>query len=140
MEAPRPGALARKISETTVRRLSLYLRLARLTSREELDAFEEELEDRFGEEPDEAAILLRIANVRTLARDADIAKVDAGPSAIAFTPRSDLTKKAIAEAGLVAKNGRLLLEASIASPLDRLARTEKVLRQLVRPARRSSSS
>jgi transcription-repair coupling factor (superfamily II helicase) len=113
-------------------RLSLYLRLARLTSREELNAFEEELVDRFGEEPEEAAILLRIANVRTLARDADIAKVDAGPSAIAFTRRSELAKRTIVAAGLVAKNGRLLLEASIASPVERLARTEKTLRQLVR--------
>jgi transcription-repair coupling factor (superfamily II helicase) len=111
-------------------RLSLYLRLARLTTRAELDAFEEELVDRFGEEPEEAAILLRIANVRTLARDADIAKVDAGPGAIAFTPRSEMTKRSIAAAGLVAKNGRMLLEASIAAPLDRLARMEKVLRLL----------
>ncbi len=112
-------------------RLSLYLRLARLTSREELNAFEDELIDRFGKEPDEAATLLRIASVRALARDADIAKVDAGPNAIAFTPRSDLTKKSIAEAGLVAKNGRLILEAAIESPAGRLVRAEKVLKQLV---------
>ena len=111
-------------------RLSLYLRLARLTSRIELDAFEEELVDRFGEEPGEAAILLRIANLRTLARDANIAKVDAGPSAIAFTPRGDMSKRALADAGLVAKNGRLLLETSIASSVERLAQAEKRLRQL----------
>jgi transcription-repair coupling factor (superfamily II helicase) len=111
-------------------RLSLYLRLARLTTREELDAFEDELIDRFGEEPDEAATLLRIANVRTMARNADIAKVDGGPSAIAFTQRSEKTKKAVAEAGLVAKNERLLLQASIPEPVGRLAATEKVLKQL----------
>lgn len=113
-------------------RLSLYLRLARLTTRAELDAFEEELVDRFGEEPEEARILLRIANVRTLARDADIARIDAGPGAIALTPRSEVTKRAIAAAGLTAKNGRLLLEEAIPSAADRLARTEKLLRQLVR--------
>jgi transcription-repair coupling factor (superfamily II helicase) len=111
-------------------RLSLYLRLARLTSRTELDAFEEELVDRFGPEPPEAAMLLRIANARVLARKADIAKVDAGPSAIAFTSRNEMTKRAAAAAGLLPKNGRLLLEASIASPLDRLVRIEKVLGQL----------
>jgi transcription-repair coupling factor (superfamily II helicase) len=115
-------------------RLSLYLRLARLTTRAELDAFEDELVDRFGEEPEEARILLRIANVRSLARDADIAKIDAGPGAIAFTPRSEMTKRAISASGLTAKNGRLLLEEAIASPADRLARTEKQLRQLVRRA------
>jgi transcription-repair coupling factor (superfamily II helicase) len=116
-------------------RLALYLRLARLMSRAELDAFEEELVDRFGPEPPEAATLLRIANARVLARKADIAKVDAGPSAIAFTPRVEMKRRATA-AGLIAKNGRLLLEASIASPLDRLARAEKVLRLLPKAPRR----
>lgn len=116
------------IPETDTR-LSLYLRLARLMSRTELDAFEDELVDRFGTEPPEAAMLLRIANARVLARKADVAKVDAGPSAIAFTPRSPMARRAAA-AGLRAKNDRLLLEASIASPVDRLARAEKVLRLL----------
>jgi transcription-repair coupling factor (superfamily II helicase) len=74
--------------------------------------------------------LLRIANVRTLARVANIAKVDGGPTAIAFAPRVEPTKKAIAEAGLLARNGRLILEEAIADPLDRLARVEKVLGQL----------
>ncbi len=111
-------------------RLSLYLRLARLVSRAELDAFEDELVDRFGKEPEEAATLLRIANVRVMLRDAKWAKVDAGPNAIAFTPRVDPTKKAIAEAGLVAKNDRLLLQESIHEPMQRLARIEKLLRQL----------
>jgi transcription-repair coupling factor (superfamily II helicase) len=113
------------IPETDTR-LSLYLRLARLTSGAELDAFEDELVDRFGKEPPDGAILLRIANARVRARKAGIAKVEAGPSAIAFTPRRAMTRRAAA-AGLRARNGRLVLEASIASPVDRLARTEKVL-------------
>lgn len=120
-------------------RLSLYLRLARLTSRAELDAFEDELIDRFGAEPEAAAILLRIAGLRTLARDADIAKVDAGPNAIALTPRGELTKRAIADAGLAARNGRLLLDAAIALPAERLARAEKVLKQLAGTRKRQAS-
>jgi transcription-repair coupling factor (superfamily II helicase) len=113
------------IPETDTR-LSLYLRLARLASHAELDAFEDELIDRFGAEPPEASVLLRIANARVLARRADIAKVDAGPGAIAFTPRSDMGRRAKA-AGLREANGRLLLEEAIASPTDRLKRVEKVL-------------
>jgi transcription-repair coupling factor (superfamily II helicase) len=113
------------IPETDTR-LSLYLRLARLTSRIELDAFEDELVDRFGAEPPEASVLLRIANARVMARRADVAKVDAGPSAIAFTPRSNLGRKARA-AGLREANDRLLLVEAIASPMDRLKRVEKVL-------------
>lgn len=116
------------IPETDTR-LSLHLRLARLTSHAELGAFEDELIDRFGEEPPEASTLLRMANVRVLARQADIARIDAGPEAIAFTPRGNLGRRA-AQAGLRASNGRFLLEKPIASPIDRLARIEKVLRAL----------
>jgi transcription-repair coupling factor (superfamily II helicase) len=102
-------------------------------SRAELDAFEEELVDRFGAEPPEATVLLRIAKARVLARRAEIAKVDAGPGAIAFTPRLDMGKRALA-AGLRASNGRLILEASLALASDRLAHTEKVLTLLARKA------
>jgi transcription-repair coupling factor (superfamily II helicase) len=112
-------------------RLSLYLRLARLTSGSELAAFEDELIDRFGEEPAEARMLLRIANVRVLLRKANMAKLDAGPTAIAFTPRVSPTRKAIAGAGLEVKNGRLWLNETITEPEVRLARAERVLRQLV---------
>lgn len=116
------------IPETDTR-LSLYLRLARLTSRAELDAFEDELIDRFGEEPPEAAMLLRMANARVLARQADIARIDAGPGAIAFTPRGKLGRR-VAQAGLRESNGRFLLEKPIPSPVDRLTRIEKTLRIL----------
>ncbi len=123
------------IPETDTR-LSLYLRLARLMSRTELDAFEDELVDRFGAEPPEASMLLRIANARVLARKADVAKVEAGSQAIAFTPRSEMTRRAVA-AGLRARNGRLFLETSLASPLDRLARAEKVLGLLSKARKRA---
>ena len=118
-------------------RLSLYLRLARLDARSDLDAFESELVDRFGEEPDEATTLLRMANLRVMMREANLAKVDAGPNAIAFTPRVEPTKKAVAEAGLVARNGRLILEEAIAKPADRLARIEAVVRMLAKARKRS---
>ncbi|HVY90378.1 MAG TPA: helicase-related protein, partial [Hyphomonadaceae bacterium] len=116
------------IPETDTR-LSLYLRLARLTSRAELDAFEEELVDRFGAEPSEARILLRLANARIMARQANIGRVDAGPAAIAFSPRNGGGKHAKA-AGLIAKGERLLLEKSIEAPIDRLTQVERTLRIL----------
>ena len=117
------------IPETDTR-LSLYLRLARLTSRTELDAFEDELIDRFGEEPPEASTLLRMANLRVLARRADIARIDAGPEAIAFTPRGKLGRKA-AQAGLRESNNRYLLVKAIPTPLGRIAQIEKVLAKLI---------
>ncbi len=119
-------------------RLSLYLRLARLTTRDELKAFEEELIDRFGKEPEEAATLLRLASLRGLMRDAGIAKVEAGPSAIAFTPRAELSKRAADAAGVVVRNGRLILEASISAPIERLKRVEETLSRLPKERKKAA--
>ena len=82
----------------------------------------------------QAVLVKRVNGEKTIA---DIAKIDAGPTAIAFTPRTEPTKKAIAEAGLVSRNGRLILEAAIDSPADRLTRAEKTLKQLVGTRKRS---
>ena len=50
-----------------VERLNLYRRLADLESQPEIDAFREELEDRFGPAPDAIDTLLRLAAMRPLA-------------------------------------------------------------------------
>ncbi len=107
-------------------RVGLYIRLARLTDLSQLEAFEDELADRFGELPAEAQRLLAIARVHVLARAAGIEKIDAGPAAIAFTPRG----KVRAPSGLEEKNGRLLLKEAIDDPLERLGRIEAVLSEL----------
>jgi transcription-repair coupling factor (superfamily II helicase) len=67
-------------------RLGLYRRLSKLTSREEIDAFGAELQDRFGALPQEVADLLEIVEIKALCRRAGIAQVDAGPkgATIAF--------------------------------------------------------
>ena len=60
-----------------------------------------------------------------LARAASIEKIDAGPAAIAFTPRG----KVSASPGLEEKNGRLILKEAIEAPLERVARVlERVAR------------
>jgi transcription-repair coupling factor (superfamily II helicase) len=102
-------------------RLALYVRLSRLIEESEIDAFEEELIDRFGPLPDAAGALMTHARLRLAARVACVGRVDAGPSAIALTPRSNFSADA-ARHGLIAKNDRLLLvEATEAGQrLDRL--------------------
>lgn len=110
-------------------RVGLYGRLARLTELPALDLFEQELGDRFGELPEAAARLIGIARVRLLARLIGIEKIDAGPAAIALSPRSGVTLEASA-AGLEQKDGRLLLKERIDDPADRLARLEQVLADL----------
>ncbi|MCA1199256.1 DEAD/DEAH box helicase [Sphingomonas sp. R647] len=102
-------------------RLTLYVRLSRLTREAEIDAFEEELIDRFGPLPNAAADLMAHSRLRLAARTACVARVDAGPSAIALTPRRDFSADA-ARHGLTAKNDRLVLLEAIDEP----ARAERV--------------
>lgn len=110
-------------------RVALYGRLARIGDLAQLEAFEAELVDRFGELPDEAAALIATARVRALARAAGIARIDAGPAAIALTPRSE-TRLDAAAAGLVEKGDRLLLQGAFDDPAARLARVEALLSDL----------
>jgi transcription-repair coupling factor (superfamily II helicase) len=90
-------------------RLGLYVRLARTSDQADLDALEEELVDRFGPLPPAAQELVMAARIAILARHAQVARIDAGPAAIALTPRSE--GMAVPEAlGLVEKDRRWLLK------------------------------
>ncbi len=113
------------ISDMSVR-LALYARLARVGSTVELDGFEDELEDRFGAMPDDAATLLRIAAVRLLAHDAGVARIDAGPGAIAFTFHGTVPASAAAM-GFAKKKDRYLLAEAIPGAAARLARLGELL-------------
>ena len=90
-------------------RLGLYVRLARIAEDAELDAFEDELADRFGPVPPPAKSLLTRARLGLLARAAGVSRIDAGPAAIALTPGEGFAGDATA-LGLEEKNGRLLLK------------------------------
>ncbi|MDA5193637.1 transcription-repair coupling factor [Govanella unica] len=68
-------------------RMSLYRRLADLTSREEIDAFAAELIDRFGPLPDEVKQLLVIIEIKGFCRQAGIEKIEAGPRGATVTFR-----------------------------------------------------
>jgi transcription-repair coupling factor (superfamily II helicase) len=65
--------------EDLATRLSLYRRLADLTTDEEREAFAAELIDRFGPLPDETKQLLEITAVKILCKKLGVAKVSAGP-------------------------------------------------------------
>ncbi len=107
-------------------RLSLYARLARLRDVEDVEAFEEELRDRFGDVPDAAMRLIALARVRELARAHGVARIDAGPAAVALTPRADSDIAAHVD-GLEAKNGRLILAERIADAGERMERIATLL-------------
>ncbi|UAJ09744.1 DEAD/DEAH box helicase [Glacieibacterium megasporae] len=110
-------------------RLSLYGRLVRLLDPDAIDAFEAELEDRFGPIASDAAVLLDIARVRAMARALAIAKVEAGPAAIAMTLRPHSRVDAAA-AGLVGKKGRYLLTEALDDGARRVERTRELLAQM----------
>ncbi|PNU05671.1 helicase-related protein [Novosphingobium guangzhouense] len=107
-------------------RLSLYLRLARIETEEALDAFDDELLDRFGTLPAEAAMLLAHARIRLTARALRIARIDAGPAAIALTPRVDCPID-FAASGLAQSKGRWILAEALPSEADRIVRVESLL-------------
>jgi transcription-repair coupling factor (superfamily II helicase) len=111
-------------------RIGLAVRLARARTLGELDEFEAELADRFGELPDDARRLLGIARVKVLAHAGSIQKIDAGPAAVAFTPRSGFNCE-YSTSGLVKNDDRFLLREAISDPLERLARVEMVLCDLL---------
>ena len=119
------GRLTEKWIPDEELRVTLYMRLARLADADALAAFEAELEDRFGTLPDEAQTLLTIARIRADARVAGIARIVAGPAAIALTPRSGTV---IAVPDLVLKGGRRLLQEPIDDPVERLRRIEQMLK------------
>ena len=110
-------------------RLSLYGRLARIADTPTLDAFEAELEDRFGALPDPARALVQLTRLRLLARAAEIEKIDAGPAAIALTPKGKRTMPTVD--GLLEKNGRWLLAERIDDERARADRVTELLGELV---------
>jgi transcription-repair coupling factor (superfamily II helicase) len=114
-------------------RIALYARLARIEEVATVDTLEEEIADRFGPLPGEAQVLIALARIRCLARAAEIARIDAGPAAIALTPRGGFTRDTDA-LGLVAKDQRLVLAERIDDADRRLDRLRELLEALVMPA------
>jgi transcription-repair coupling factor (superfamily II helicase) len=68
-------------------RINLYARIARMDASESIDDLEEEIEDRFGPIPEALGNLLRLTGLRQICRRMGIARVDAGPQAIALSFR-----------------------------------------------------
>jgi transcription-repair coupling factor (superfamily II helicase) len=110
-------------------RITLHARLARIADVAGLESFEAELVDRFGELPEEAGSLLATARLRVLARFAGVARIDAGPAAIALTPRPGRAK-ALKAAGLVQSDDRFLDKGDYAQADVRLAKAEELLESI----------
>jgi transcription-repair coupling factor (superfamily II helicase) len=60
-----------------------------LEDQREIDSFAAEMIDRFGPLPDEVEHLLKILAIKRLCRDANIAKIDAGPRGASLSFRNN---------------------------------------------------
>ena len=106
-------------------RLALYARLARIEEPAMLDAFEEELEDRFGALPEDASHLVDGVRLKLLAGFAGVARIDAGPAAIAYTP---VDRNADwADAGLERRGDRWIDARAMPDTAERLAAIRETL-------------
>lgn len=134
----RPGSLpVAYIPEADIR-LNLYVRLARISDLQEVTALGEELGDRFGPPPPEVEDLLSLAKLRALCRSLGVARVDAGPKAIAFSLRhhgeaADLMGRAPLKqrSWLSLKGDRLVYARASDTPRERLDLASHLLEGLV---------
>ena len=126
------GAIPVDFVPDAIIRINLYARLARLMSVNEVDAFEEELQDRFGKLPNSLESLLAFARLTCLARAARIRQVTAGPRAIALTPHpgtEEILADRLAKAApdLEVKAGRLIVPRATEAGEARVAAVERLL-------------
>ena len=122
-------------------RLSFYKKLATAKNTEQIDALMEEIIDRFGKLPPQAASLVDVHRLRVIARPYGVVKVDAAPGLIQITFRKDAPIEPLRFVELVQKNKhirlagneKLRIERALENPRDRAQMVRDVLRSLGRP-------
>jgi transcription-repair coupling factor (superfamily II helicase) len=112
-------------------RLNLHARLARLASLDEVEAFAEELEDRFGPPPDAIDGLFARAQAAIFCRELGIEKIEAGPKGIAIAFRGGHVMGAKAgPGGASSRRKPLIVAKATESGRERHAVVLEVLRKL----------
>ena len=115
-------------------RLNLYARLSRISDPHDAEAIAEEIADRFGPPPPEVADLLERVKLRALCRSMGVARIEAGPKAIAFDLRPSVTATTLIERApkplrdhLTAKGARLIYARPSDTPHERLTMAAHLL-------------
>jgi transcription-repair coupling factor (superfamily II helicase) len=122
-------------------RINLYARLARLEDDEDVDAFEDEIRNRFGNPPEAVDHLIALARLRAQSRLYRISRIDAGPQAIALSfgddAGRDLVKRAVTGSNGALKwhKDRLIWSRSSDTADERLVNAAKLLRFLAKVER-----
>lgn len=91
------GSIPEDYVPEAVVRINLYARLQRIAKLDDLDAFAEELEDRFGPLPEEAEQLIAVTRLAIAAGSIGVERIDAGPLGIALTAARENDPAKIAE-------------------------------------------
>ncbi|MDB5559144.1 MAG: mfd, partial [Enterovirga sp.] len=114
-------------------RLNLYARIARTLDRAGEARIADEIEDRFGQLPEEVTALLAVNRLKRLCREAGVARVDAGPQAIALTFKDrdehdpGIRDAAGSDERLAWRNGRLVAAIPTEGVEERLDAIETAL-------------
>jgi transcription-repair coupling factor (superfamily II helicase) len=118
-------------------RLNLYARLARLHDLNAIEEFAAEIEDRFGAMPEDVVHLLALARLGQACRSLGVAKIDAGPQAVALTFRDGAATTGFEEADehLSWRGERLILSQPTEHAEQRLGEADLLLRKLSRRRR-----
>ncbi len=120
-------------------RMSLYRRLSELENDEQADGFAAELIDRFGPTPPEIDFLLDMMTIKRLAKNAAIAKIDAGPKGVVFVFRKQNIKNIDKLLDIINQNNNwrlrpdhsLLVKARLDSAEDKIKMVKRTLLLLV---------
>jgi transcription-repair coupling factor (superfamily II helicase) len=114
-------------------RLNLYARLAELATKDEITDFEEEVSDRFGPPPAAVARLFELARLKRRCRALAIARVEAGPQAIAATfagAHAKQTYKGRLDKDMEWRGERLIFRRGSEDADERLSLASQFLEQL----------
>ncbi|HYF56475.1 MAG TPA: TRCF domain-containing protein, partial [Salinarimonas sp.] len=127
------GAIPEDYAPEPEVRLNLHARLARAGEPEEVEALEAEIADRLGPYPDEVAALIDLTRLKVLCRRVGVARIDAGPAAVALTFRPEAGAGAhLADLlpDLAWRNDRLILARPTEDPGERRALCVDLLERL----------
>lgn len=132
----RSGSIPPDYVPDPVVRIGLYGRLARIDDAAAIDAFEEELEDRFGPPPEDVGLLLATARLLALARAARVAEVRAGPKAVVLVTDPKTATNAVKRLTRIASDvrvegGRIVVSVPTQDEVERRALIERLLSALV---------
>ncbi len=130
------GAIPLDYVPDPVVRIGLYSRLARIDEPGAIDAFEEELDDRFGPPPDAVRGLLARARLLTLARAAGVAEVRAGPKGVVLVASAKVAAKARRRLAKIAPEvtvdgDRIVVTSHTEDEAERRALVERLLSALL---------